>query len=100
MAQTYQITSISGEELQDIIRATVLEAMISWQRNNPSEPASPEYVTRRQISQLLQVSLPTVDDYIRRGILPACRIRGRILIKLTDVERSLEDVKSLRYKRK
>ncbi|WP_035360623.1 helix-turn-helix domain-containing protein [Dyadobacter alkalitolerans] len=98
MSQTYQITSISGEELDVIIQNSVVRALQEWKLPEP-KIAVPEYTTRKEVAKLLKVSLPTLDDYIKRGLITAVRIGGRVRIKREEVERSMIEVKSLKYKR-
>ena len=100
MAKTYQITSITGEELEVIIQNSLAKALQSWEPPQPVDSKLPEYGTRKEVASILRISLPTVDDYIKRGILEAVRVGGRIRIRRTAIEKAVTEIKSLRYKRK
>jgi hypothetical protein len=50
------------------------------------------YGTRDQVSNYLKVSLPTIWDFSRRGILKAYKISGRVLYKWDEVESAIEEI--------
>ncbi len=50
---------------------------------------SEEYLTRDQVSELLQISLPTVDSWTRKGILIAYRIETTKRYKKSEVNAAL-----------
>ena len=56
-------------------------------------------VTVQETSKLLNVTELTVHNYIKKGLLPASKIGRRIVIKRSDVDNALKEVKSLRFKR-
>lgn len=56
-------------------------------------------VTVQETSKLLNVTELTVHNYIKKGLLPASKIGRRIVIKRSDVDKALKEVKSLRFKR-
>lgn len=100
MSHTIQITSINQEELGDLIKNSIVEALQNWQPILPLASNLPEYSTRKEVAVLLRISLPTLDDYIKRGVIEAERIGGRIRIRSSEIENAMTKVKSLRYKRK
>jgi excisionase family DNA binding protein len=100
MSHTYQITSINNEELESIIKNSVIQALQDWIPPQPTSSNLPEYGTRKEVAELLRISLPTLDDYIKRGVIEASRIGGRIRIKRSEIEKAMTDIKSLRYQRK
>jgi excisionase family DNA binding protein len=53
------------------------------------DPVSEEYITREQVSELLQISLPTVDSWTKKGILFAYRIETTKRYKKSEVEAAL-----------
>ena len=58
------------------------------------EPESPELMTKRQAAEYLQVSLPTINNYLRWGLLRAYKLPGGRLIRIkrADVLALLEEV--------
>ena len=57
----------------------------------PKQPA--EYLTRREVATLFSVSLPTVHDWTKKGILAAYRIGNRVFYKRAEVEAAATPVR-------
>ncbi|MCE3279694.1 MAG: DNA-binding protein [Bacteroidetes bacterium] len=64
----------------------------SLSTNIPSEQTI-EYLTRKQASKFLQISLPKLDEFTRAGDLPAARIGTRVRYLKTDLVNSLVKIK-------
>jgi len=47
------------------------------------------YLSRKEVGQLLKVSLPTVDSWTKDGFINSYRIGSRILYKSDEVEGAL-----------
>lgn len=58
-----------------------------------------ENLTVKETAKLLKVSEQSVHNYIRRGLFPAVKMGRVLLIKHSDIEKSLQEVKSLKYYR-
>ncbi len=54
-----------------------------------SDLKNTEYLTKKEVSQLLKVSISTIDNYSKQGLLQPLSIGRRILFKKIDVENSL-----------
>ena len=48
-----------------------------------------QYLTREEVSELLKISLSTIHNWTKRGILQAYQIGGRIYLKASDIECSM-----------
>lgn len=87
-----QIESIEATDLID--RLNRMESAITALSTN-SQPSStvPEilsgYITRREVAKLFQISLVTVHDWTKKGILQAYKIANRVYYKQSEVESSL-----------
>ncbi len=57
-----------------------------------------EFLTRQEVSKLLQISLPTLHDYTKQGIVLGYRIGNKVRYKHAEIENSLTIIKSLKYK--
>jgi len=57
-----------------------------------------EFLTRQEVAKRLKISLPTLHDYSKRGIIPVFRIGNKVRYKLADIESSLIMVKYLKFK--
>jgi excisionase family DNA binding protein len=49
----------------------------------------PRAISRREAARCLGISLRTLDNWCRRGVLGSVRIEGRVLIPLSEIERIL-----------
>lgn len=54
---------------------------------------TPLYLTRDEAAKMLRISLPTLADWTRQGIIPAQRIGRRVLYAISDIENTLEGKK-------
>ncbi len=76
------------EELKRFIKETVEESVKKLIQ--PKSRQQEGYVTRKELAKHLKISLPTLHEYTKSGILPGYRIGGRVLYKLSEVEQSLQ----------
>jgi len=67
--------------------------------NMPVEEPKSENLTIKETAEFLKVSEQSVHNYIKRGFISAQKLGRIILIKRIDLENSLVEVKSLKYKR-
>lgn len=58
------------------------------------------YLSRKDVAKILQISLPTLRQYVKSGFIQSHRIGRRILFKSNEVELALTEVKMLRFKRR
>lgn len=59
-----------------------------------------DYGTRKEISEALKISLPTLNELTKNGTLRGYRIGGRVLYKWAEVELSLTAMQADKYKRR
>ena len=57
---------------------------------------SKEYLTRKETADILNVSLPTLNEYTKRSILIGYRFGARVLYKQSDIEAALTKMKHRR----
>lgn len=50
-----------------------------------------EYLTRGQVSKHLQISLPTLHNYVKLGLIKSYRIGGKVRFKLKEVDQALTE---------
>ena len=87
------------EMLEEIIKSTLDIAMQEFYRKKESAKEQKNHYTIKETALELKVSTLTVRNYIQRGILKANKIGHRILVTNESLEKSLNEVKSQRYKR-
>lgn len=88
------------EELTKIIDTAVSTRMSSLE-NLINKKLNPEKdnVTVKEAAERLNVSELTIRNYIKRGTIEASKIGRRIVINLESLDNTLEEVKSLKYRR-
>lgn len=90
-----QIENVSVSEFSETLRQVVREELSAMQ---PKPPTS-NYLTRIEVSKLLKISLPTLNEYTRKGIIRGSRIGSRVLYLESDIASSVTDIPSIKYRR-
>lgn len=80
-------------------RLANIENLLLEIKHKPVEEEKPENLTVKETAKLLKVSEQSVHNYIKRGFISALKVGRILLIKRSDLDNSLTEVKSLKYKR-
>jgi hypothetical protein len=86
------LQNVSPEQLFTTFRDIVREELA---QTSPKDET--HYLTRKEVSKLLHVSLPTLGTYSKRGIIKTHRIGSRILYAEVDIQAAIKE--SPKYKR-
>jgi excisionase family DNA binding protein len=87
------VTEFTEEEFQESIKRSVLSVFESVFAKLPSAPEpAPEFITRKETCRILGITLPTLNEWTKNGVIPAQRIGSRIRYLRTDVYASLKQV--------
>ncbi len=54
-----------------------------------SKQETPDYITRVEVSRMLRISLVTVHDWTRKGLLQAYKLGNRVYYKRAEVEQAM-----------
>ncbi len=54
-------------------------------------PTREIYLTRGEVSKHLQISLPTLHNYVKQGLIKSYRIGGKVRFKLEEVDQALTE---------
>jgi excisionase family DNA binding protein len=84
--------SITLEELEVLVRRSVRVELQS-QPQAPTSTTDPEYITRKQVRELLGVSYTTLGNWRKAGTLPACKIGNQVRYVKADVIAHIEHQK-------
>lgn len=87
-------------ELQGLIETAVRKVL--QERNFAFEipKIEIEYITRKETARILGISLPTLNEWSKKGIIPSYRISSRVRYKKDEILNSLNKVQSTKYGRK
>jgi len=80
-------SSIPIQALVDKITESVIRSLAI----NPVTKKKDQLLTRQQTAKILQVSLPTLNLWTKRGIIPAKRINSRVRYDESDVYSALQN---------
>src|ERR1035438_5941205 len=90
--------STSLKDFRIIIGDILEEKLRQFKPETPQLPAKSEYLTRAEVCSLLKISLATLHYYSKDGTLKSYRIAGRVLYKTAEVNNSVQEIQSLKYK--
>lgn len=85
---------LSPLPLTDLV-GHIARAVRSEMDARPLAPTPPreELLTREEAAELLGITLPTLRDYTRRGLVEGYRIGARVRYKRTEVLNSLQRIR-------
>lgn len=84
-------SQIPFEDLKTAISDAVKFEVNKLINLNTPEPET-EYITRKATAQILRISLPTLNEWSKKGIIPSYRIASRVRYKKDEVLNSLNEV--------
>ena len=91
MKQSILIQQASLSDIEAVVRK-VLDDILEDLKLQKSED-SIRLLTRTEAAKMLRISLPTLADWTRQGMIPAQRIGRRVLYAISDIENTLEGKK-------
>lgn len=92
MAEILLMTTLKVEELQSIITNTVSAEFKKLLDLKVSSNEKDKLFTRQQTAKFLNISLPTLLVYTKKGKINAHRIGRRILFKESDINSAVEKI--------
>ena len=95
-----RIIVTTQEELSEMIEASIARR-INPLRDIINKKLNPQKknVTVKEAAKMLNVTELTIRNYVKQGKIQAKKIGRRIVINLESLESSLNEVKSLKYRR-
>jgi len=88
---------ISREELEALIKECIKSEI--QKAVSPPKEEEDTLITRKEAAKLLNVSTTTLSGYCKSGVLVSYRIGSLIRFKKSQVISSLQEVRSLKYRR-
>ncbi len=96
MADILQIASISQQEFTELLRSVVREELTAIQPDKNSN----KYLSRQEAAEMLHITLPTLWEYTKLGLIEGSRIGRRVLYSEQAIQDAVKSIPSLRYKRR
>ncbi|NLU29422.1 MAG: helix-turn-helix domain-containing protein [Bacteroidales bacterium] len=89
-------TEIIGKNNEEVKRffsemEKIMDAIHRSSNSNRPLLYGEQYLTNRDVSEKLHISLRTLQDYRDTGKLPFIKLDGKILYKASDINRLLEE---------
>jgi excisionase family DNA binding protein len=91
------ITEINVNELLDKIGQVIDSKLDKVSSNNKVN--QPDLLSRKEVSTLLKISLPTLNEWTKLGWLQSYKIGNRVLYKANEVSAALENVSKNKFKK-
>lgn len=95
MENSILLAQMNPETLRDLIRESIRAELETL--TPPQEET--RYLTRSQVCELLHISLPTLGEYQKHGLIIGRRFGRRVLYDQTEIKESVKEIPSLKYNR-
>lgn len=90
--ETMQFIAYTPQQLEEVIFKTVKELFETYFKSiKPKQPD--EFLSRKEVAQLLKVDLSTVSNWKKAGKLKPLGFGGRVYYLKSDIIESLQPVK-------
>ena len=95
MEQLIILQGITADQLLSRIEA-IIEKKVCDRLNELIPKKPPKFITRNEVIDMLHITLPTLHDWTKTGILKCYRIGTRVLYKIEEIEDVLTKPKRFR----
>ena len=96
IANSILIQNLSAEELSALVRLIVREELANFNKKEVTN----RFLSRQEVATLLKISLPTLNEYTRRGIIKGSRVGSRVLYDEVQIGEAVKGIPTLKYKRR
>ena len=86
-----QLLNLSTDELKEAILSE-LKPQLESLRQELRQQEPEEYLTRKELAEKLKITLPTITDWSKKGILKPYRLGKLVRFKKSEVEKSLIEI--------
>ena len=78
-----------------------IEEIIDSRLKNLPAPSgqSPGYLSRDEVADLLKISLPTLNQWSKQGMIKSYKIGNRVLYKKDEIETAVENLTLNKFKK-
>lgn len=101
MVQETILISLPLNQLESLIDNAIDKAIREYSTQLQKVEDKPEYYTRKQTASKLHLSLGTLDQYVKSGLITSYKIGHRVLFKSNEINESLfQSIKNQKFKTK
>ena len=99
MQNSIILEQVSLQQLETMISTAVNKgiALVSSQTTTTENPN--ELLTRKEVCELLHITLPTLHSWSKENLITSYRINTRVRYKKSEVLATLQKVSQLKYRR-
>jgi excisionase family DNA binding protein len=87
-----QVNEVTPNQLLEMLLNGLIENQKELLKSSNQQPQN-KYLTRKEVSKLLSISLPTLHDWVKRGLIKSYRCGNRVFFKSSEIEQSLKQIK-------
>lgn len=88
------------DTIRDVVREILQDTIKDVLNDLPQPKEEIKYLTRQQVCSLLHISLPTLTDYVKSGLIRCQRIGKRVLFEESDIRAAVREIPNMKYNRK
>ena len=83
---------LNGVKLNELLEkiGQLIDSKIGKRNNQPQTENQAKFISRHDVATILKISLPTLNDWTKSGLLQSYRIGTRVLYKLREVEEAIK----------
>jgi excisionase family DNA binding protein len=91
------LNELDVNELLEKIGQLIDSRILQVQKSSLKNP--PKFISRKEVAELLKISLPTLNEWTKLGWLLSYKMGNRVLYKQEEVERAICKVTAYKYKK-
>jgi excisionase family DNA binding protein len=99
MTNSIILEQVSVSQLESIISIAVNKSFELQVSQNTITPEQTELLTRNEVCDLLHITLPTLHQWTKEGVITGYRIGTRIRYKRAEVLATLNKVQQIKFRR-
>ena len=92
---------LTGMNLSDLLEkiGQVVKKELDKVLHNDEKPKATKYLTRKEVANLVNVTLPTLNEWTKLGWLQSYKIGSRVLYKESEIMASIEKLATFKFKK-
>jgi excisionase family DNA binding protein len=99
MQNSLILQNIDLQQLETMISTAVNKGIALVSSQTTTTENHNELLTRKEVCELLHITLPTLHDWTKEGVITGYRINTRVRYKKSEVLATLQKVSQLKYRR-